>query len=63
MLSGEKDEQSEGFPAWVTSVEDEHLVCEALGYGALNFVFTSKENCEIFVNTKRRSLLSQAGKY
>jgi hypothetical protein len=62
IMSGEKYERPEGSPMWVESVEDEYLVCEALGYDAKDLVLSSKRNCEIFVNTKRRSLPPQAGK-
>mmetsp|Transcript_14553 Transcript_14553/g.15746 ORF Transcript_14553/g.15746 Transcript_14553/m.15746 type:complete len:318 (-) Transcript_14553:24-977(-) len=55
-MSSEKYERPTSFPLWVDSVEDEGLVVEALALDASldrNLVFSSKRNCERFINTKR----------
>jgi hypothetical protein len=59
-MSSEKYERPDGFPLWVDSEEDEGLVVDAIALDATNIVFSSKKNCERFINTKRSF---SAGKY
>jgi hypothetical protein len=55
-MSSEKYERPEGFPLWVDSEKDEGLVVEALAFDReldRSLVFSSKKNCEKFINTKK----------
>jgi hypothetical protein len=65
-MSSEKYERPAGFPLWVDSEEDEGLVVDAVALDSTldrNIVFSSKKNCERFINTKRSLSAPPAGKY
>lgn len=43
----------EGFPSWVSSVEDEGLYGAAVGYDASHVILSSRASCTQFVSVKK----------